>query len=77
MSEVTLDLREIPPPRRHPKIFTEFEELESGEQLTLVNDHEPRPLYFQMKSEVDEFDVDGYSVEKRGENEFVVTLPKK
>jgi uncharacterized protein (DUF2249 family) len=77
MPEQTLDLRDVPPPERHPKIFEAFEALESGEALTLVNDHEPRPLYYELEAEVEEFDADGYSVEQRGDTEFVATLPKK
>lgn len=77
MSENTLDLRDVPPPERHPKIFDAFEALESGEELTLINDHEPRPLYYEMDAEVEAFDAEGYSVEQRAENEFVATLRKK
>lgn len=77
MTEHRLDLREIPPPERHPKIFDAFEELSSGEALTLVNDHEPRPLYHQMVAEVESFDADGYTVDRVGPNEFVATLPKQ
>lgn len=77
MTDQTLDLRDVPPPERHPKIFDAFDALESGEALTLINDHEPRPLYYEMEAEVNEFDADGYDVVQRGENEFVATLPKK
>lgn len=77
MSRHKLDLREIPPPKRHPKIFEAFEELASGETLTLVNDHNPEPLYYQMAAEVESFDADGYSVDRVGSNEFVAVLPKK
>ncbi|MFB6142659.1 MAG: DUF2249 domain-containing protein [Halorientalis sp.] len=77
MTDKRLDLREIPPPQRHPKIFEAFEELESGESLTLVNDHEPTPLYHQMAAEVEAFDAEGYTVDRVGLNEFVATLPRK
>ncbi|WP_137285477.1 DUF2249 domain-containing protein [Halorussus salinisoli] len=77
MAEQQLDLREIPPPQRHPKIFEAFEELESGEALMLVNDHEPTPLYHQMVAEVESFDADDYVVDCIGPNEFIATLPKK
>ena len=77
MSETELDLRDVPPPQRHPRIFEAFEALEDGEALTLINDHEPRPLFYEMREEVDAFDADGYAVERRGEREFVATLPKK
>jgi len=77
MTDETLDLRDVPPPERHPKIMDRFEQLASGESLTLVNDHEPRPLFYEMRAEVDAFDPEGYEVEQRGEREFVATLPKK
>jgi uncharacterized protein (DUF2249 family) len=77
MAEQQLDLREIPPPKRHPKIFDAFDDLESGEALTLVNDHEPTPLYHQMSAEIESFDAEGYTVDRIGPNEFVATLPKQ
>jgi len=72
-----LDIREIPPAQRHPKIFDAFESMESGETLTIVNDHEPQPLFYQMQAEVESFDADNYSVEERGPDEFVARFPKK
>jgi uncharacterized protein (DUF2249 family) len=51
MAEQQLDLREIPPPKRHPKIFEAFDELDGGEALTIVNDHEPTPLYLDTARE--------------------------
>ncbi|MFB6120490.1 MAG: DUF2249 domain-containing protein [Halobacteriaceae archaeon] len=72
-----LDLRDVPPPQRHPKIHETFEGLESGEELILVNDHEPKPLFYEMQAEVDAFDAENYTVDQIGPNEFVATLPKK
>ena len=66
MSDTTIDVREIPPAERHPKIHGAFEELESGETLTLINDHEPKPLFYEMQAEVEAFDAEGYTVERRG-----------
>lgn len=77
MSETTLDLRDVPPPERHPKIHDAFEALEPGETLTIVNDHEPKPLFYEMKAEVDAFDAHEYAVEHRGPEEFVAELPKR
>ncbi len=48
---VTLDVREITPWERHPKIFATFEDLEVGDTLKLVNDHDPKPLYYQFMAE--------------------------
>lgn len=47
----TLDVREIPPARRHPMIFGAFEALEPGTAFILVNDHDPKPLYYQLNIE--------------------------
>jgi uncharacterized protein (DUF2249 family) len=77
MPATTLDLREVPPPERHPKIHDAFAALDSGETLRIVNDHEPRPLFYEMKAEVEAFDADGYSVEQRDDDEFVADLPKR
>jgi uncharacterized protein (DUF2249 family) len=77
MSDTTLDVRNIPPAERHPKIHQTFASLDSGETLTLVNDHEPKPLFYEMRAEVDAFDADGYRVERRGVDEYVATFPKE
>ncbi|WP_136688061.1 DUF2249 domain-containing protein [Halorhabdus amylolytica] len=76
MPATTLDLRDVPPPERHPKIHDAFEDLESGEALEIVNDHEPKPLFYEFQAEVESFDADNYDVERRGDGEFVATLPK-
>lgn len=76
MPATTLDLRDVPPPERHPKIHDAFEELESGQALEIVNDHEPKPLFYEFQAEVESFDADNYDVERRGDGEFVATLPK-
>ncbi|MFB6189784.1 MAG: DUF2249 domain-containing protein [Halapricum sp.] len=76
MAQTKLDLRDVPPPERHPKIHAAFEELDSGETLTIVNDHEPKPLYYEFAAEVEDFDADGYTDEQRDEGTFVAELPK-
>ena len=49
---VTLDVREMAPWERHPRIFETFDALEVGDTLKLVNDHEPKPLYYQFMAEM-------------------------
>lgn len=71
-----LDVREIPPAQRHPKIHQTFADMEPGEALTIVNDHEPKPLYYEMAAEVPAFDADNYSVEQAESGKFVATFPK-
>ncbi len=46
-----LDVRSVPPPQRHPLIFQTFEALRPGEAFILVNDHDPKPLYYQFQYE--------------------------
>jgi len=47
----TLDVREIIPRERHPLIFQTFIQLQPGESFELVNDHDPKPLYYQFAAE--------------------------
>ncbi len=47
----TLDVRAIPPARRHPMIFARFNALAEGDSFELVNDHDPKPLYYQLNFE--------------------------
>ncbi len=47
----TLDVRTIAPRERHPLIFKTFDTLEPGEAFELINDHDPKPLYYQFQAE--------------------------
>lgn len=46
-----LDVRDDPPVRRHAVIFETFDELAVGTAFILVNDHDPKPLYYQLAAE--------------------------
>ena len=48
----TVDVRSIVPRERHPLIFATFRELAPGEAMLLVNDHDPKPLYYQFQAEM-------------------------
>jgi len=72
-----LDVRSLPPRERHSTIHEAFAELDPGETLTIVNDHEPNPLYHEFKAEVETFDEDGYTVDAVAEDEYVATFPKR
>lgn len=50
----TFDVRPHPPARRHDMIFDAFDELKPGEAFVFTNDHDPKPLYYQMEAENDE-----------------------
>ncbi len=46
-----LDVRTIAPRERHPLIFSTFDRLAPGEGFILVNDHDPKPLFYQFSFE--------------------------
>ncbi len=46
-----LDLRTLPPARRHSEIFEAFGALAAGEGLVIINDHDPKPLLLQFQTE--------------------------
>lgn len=48
---IEIDVRPVPPPERHPRIFSTFAALAPGDALHLVNDHDPRPLLFTFQRE--------------------------
>lgn len=47
----TIDVRTVPPRERHPLLFRTFDELPAGQSFELVNDHDPKPLYYQFQVE--------------------------
>lgn len=51
-NEDVLDIRTIPPMYRHPLIFEKFGNLQPGEAFILINDHNPKPLYYQFQAEL-------------------------
>jgi uncharacterized protein (DUF2249 family) len=53
-SKTTADVRGVAPAERHPLIFKTFEALTPGSSFILINDHDPKPLYYQFKAEREE-----------------------
>jgi regulator of cell morphogenesis and NO signaling len=50
----TLDSLFVPalePAKKHPAVFEKFDALPHGEAFLLINDHDPKPLYYQMVAE--------------------------
>ena len=50
-TENILNVTEIEPKLKHPTIFQRFDALKPGESLTIHNDHDPKPLYYQLLGE--------------------------
>ncbi len=47
----TLDVTQIEPRFKHPTIFDTFDKLEDGKAFIINNDHDPKPLYYQLLAE--------------------------
>jgi uncharacterized protein (DUF2249 family) len=49
--DLVLDVRNDLPIRRHAMIFETFDKLDVDTAFILVNDHDPKPLYYQLAAE--------------------------
>ncbi|HNU09750.1 MAG TPA: DUF2249 domain-containing protein [Rubrivivax sp.] len=47
-TETQLDVRAIEPSQRHTQIFGQLDALREGQALQIVNDHDPKPLRYQL-----------------------------
>jgi len=50
-NETIINVPYIEPRLKHPTIFQVFEELNPGESMIIHNDHDPKPLYYQLLAE--------------------------
>ena len=68
----TLDLRPLPPPERHQRIFEMWDGLRVGGTLRIINDHDPKPLYYQFEAEhKGQF---AWDYELRGPKDWIVRI---
>lgn len=61
------DVRPFPPAKRHDMFFEAFDDLKPGEAFVFINDHDPKPLYYQMEAENSE----------PFKWEYLMTMPKE
>lgn len=45
------DVRPYPPTERHEMFYQAFADIKPGEAFEFTNDHDPKPLYYQMEAE--------------------------
>jgi len=45
------DVRPFPPTERHEMFYQAFTDIQPGEAFEFTNDHDPKPLYYQMEAE--------------------------
>ena len=50
-ADLPIDVRSLVPARRHELIFETYRALAAGEAFVLINDHDPKPLYYQFAAE--------------------------
>ncbi len=70
----TLDVRDLVPRERHPLIFSRLDALSVGDTLRLVNDHDPKPLRYQLMAERP--DMFTWEPEKQGPEEWIIRIKK-
>ena len=51
VADGVLDVRPLPAAGRHQLIFSTFDALAPGQSFELVNDHDPKPLRYQLSAE--------------------------
>lgn len=47
----TIDVTQIVPRLKHPTIFENFDEIQPNHSIIIHNDHDPKPLYYQLIAE--------------------------
>ena len=70
----TLDVRDLAPRERHPLIFARLDALKVGETLRLVNDHDPKPLRYQLMAE--QPDMFSWEPEEQGPERWAILIRK-
>jgi len=70
----TIDVRDLKPQRRHAALLDVFDELDAGDGFVLVNDHDPKPLYHELRSMYG--DVVDWEYESRGSDGWRVRVTK-
>lgn len=70
-----IDVTLIEPKLKHPTIFKVFDSLEGGESLTIHNDHDPKPVYYQLLGE--RGDIFTWQYQQQGPEWWDVLITKK
>ncbi len=71
---ITLDVTAIEPKYKHSTIFKILGELESEKSLIIENDHDPKPLHYQLTAE--NGDAFGWEYLENGPVKWVVKITK-
>src|SRR5690625_3405607 len=69
-----IDVRTLIPIQRHELLLKKFRDLPVGEQFVFINDHDPKPLYYEFRSIFG--DVVGWDYLKRDPDEWKVRVTR-
>ena len=70
----TLDVTKLEPRLKHPTIFKYFDALQPGEEFVIENDHDPKPLYYELIGE--RGDIFTWEYLEKGPEWFIVKICK-
>jgi len=73
--ENVLNVPTLEPQKKHPTIFLRFDELQPTETLTIINDHDPKPLYYHLMSE--RGNIFDWEYVENGPQQWIVRITKK
>jgi regulator of cell morphogenesis and NO signaling len=73
-ANATLNVTLLEPRMKHPTIFNWFDALQPGEGFTILNDHDPKPLYYQLIGE--RGNVFNWTYEENGPTVWRVVIKK-
>lgn len=73
--EKILDAIQLPPAIKHKTILETFENLKEGEGFILHNDHDPKPLYYQLSAT--KGDIFTWDYLQQGPDIFEIRIAKK
>ena len=68
------DVRDLPPQKRHQVLLEAFDTFDPGDGFVLVNDHDPKPLYHELRST--RGDTFEWEYRSREPQEWVVEIVK-
>lgn len=74
-AENILNVTLLEPRQKHPTIFIRFDELAEGESLTIHNDHDPKPLYYQLLGE--RGNIFTWEYQEQGPEWWIVKITKR
>jgi len=74
-AENILNVTLLEPRQKHPTIFVRFDELAEGECLTIHNDHDPKPLYYQLLGE--RGNIFTWEYQEQGPEWWIVNITKR